>query len=205
MATTYFIFGLLGGLLTFGLIARFLAALFSERSRQQIKRNPAWHLIWFLIVVLFFGFQIELPKFEHQRLIKDLLVKISQESQASVEQAGGWNELRFETTKLTNERDSETQIAWFFEAKERPQLTNDFPLISKLHPWEIYSQKNATNDGYVFIEVFHGQWGGGRNCTRYYILALTPTNQDELPPSFVAAGDTVRKLTNSVYEVTWQF
>ena len=205
MATTYFIFGLLGGLLTFGLIARFLAALFSERSRQQIKRHPAWHLIWFLIVVLFFGFQTELPKFEHQRWIKDQLVKIRQESQTSVEQAGGWNVLRSETRKLADRNDSENPFNWFFETKQNAELTNSFPLISKLNPYEIYFRKFSTNESYVLVEVYFTQWGGGRGCTRYYGLALTPTNDDELPSLLVHAGDKVLKLTNSVYEITWQF
>jgi hypothetical protein len=74
-----------------------------------------------------------------------------------------------------------------------------------LNPWEIRYLKNSTNDGYAVVQVFFKQWGGGRGCTRYYSLVLTPTNYDGFPPSFIESGDKVRKLTNSIYEVTWHF
>ncbi|HEY3931077.1 MAG TPA: hypothetical protein VGM58_01765 [Verrucomicrobiae bacterium] len=103
MALTFFITGWLGGILLLGLIARVLAALFSKRSQQYVTKHPMWHLIWLLIVISFIGFEIEFPKIEHRKWIKSQLVKIRQNMQTSVSQAGGWNVLR-----------SETKVTWQF-------------------------------------------------------------------------------------------
>lgn len=205
MALTIFILGWLGGLLTFGLIARFLAALFSERSRQQIRKHPKWHITWFLIVILFFGVQVEMPNIAREHWRKTQLAEIRKKVRESMEQGGGWNALRSQTRMLADRTDSANPFNWFFEKQQNTELTNTFPLISKLNLWEIDFRKNVTGEDYVFLEVYFTQWGGGRDCTRYYGLALTPTNLDELPPSLVHAGDKILKLTNSVYEVTWQF
>jgi len=205
MALANFIIGWLEALLTFGFIARFLAALFSKRSRQQIREHPKWHFIWFLIVIVLFGIQIEMPQIANERRLKVRLAEFRKKVHESVEQGGGWNALRSETRMLANRTDSPNPFDWFFEKQQNPELTNSFPLISKLNPWEIYFRKNATNGDYVFMEVYFTQWGGGRGCTRYYGLALTPTNYDELPSSLVHPGDKILKLTNSVYEVTWHF
>jgi len=199
------IFWVVGAFLSYGLLARLIAALFSWRSRLLIKQHRIWHFAWVLIVIVYWILVVEIPGIEHKIALKAQLAKIRENVHAAVEQTGGWNALRSETRKLTDEKGPETQIAWFFEAREHPEYTNAFPLISKLHPWEIYFRKNTTNEGYVFVEVFHGQWGGGRSCTRYYYLMLTPTNYDEFPSSFIPNGDKAVKITNSVYEVTWQF
>ncbi len=204
MPLTFFIIGWLGGILLLGLIARVLAALFSKRSQQHITKHPTWHLIWVLIVISFIGFEIQFPKIEHRKWIKSQLVTIRQNVQASINQAGGWNVLRSETKGLEEKTESGNPFNWFFEKRQNPELTNSFPLISKLNPWDI-GFSNSTNENYIFVKVYFTQWGGGRSCTRYYVVALTPTNHDELPSSFLASGDKVLKLTNSVYEITWQF
>ena len=106
---------------------------------------------------------------------------------------------------LSDRTNVEDSLFWYWRLEKNTELTNSFPLISKLNPYWVQFQKNATNEGYVFVEVFFTQWGGGRGCTRYYDLVLTPTNHDELPSSFVRGGDKLLKLTNSVYEITWHF
>jgi hypothetical protein len=205
MALAIFIIGWLEALLILGLIARFLAALFSRRSRQQIKAHPKWHFGWFLIIIILIGVQNEMLQITHERRLKSQLAEVRKKVHEFVEQGGGWNALRSETRMLAKKTDSQNPFNWFFEKQQNPELTNSFPLISKLNPWEIYFQKNATNGDYVFMEVYFNQWGGGRDCTRYYGLALTPTNNDESPSSLVRPGDKILKLTNSVYEVTWHF
>ena len=63
MQWVYIMFSCLAGMLTYGLIARLLGALFSKKSRQLIKTNPRRHLIWIFTVLVFWIFLIEFPNY----------------------------------------------------------------------------------------------------------------------------------------------
>jgi hypothetical protein len=66
MALTFLIFlilGWVGSFLILGLIARFLAALFSAKSRELIKTHPKRHLIWIFFVIVSWIFLTEFPDY----------------------------------------------------------------------------------------------------------------------------------------------
>ena len=201
----YWVLCLVTVLFTFGLIARILGAAFTEKSRQLITKHSVRHLIWFFLLILFWWLLVSIPQIERRQWLKSQLVEIRQEVQVKVIQAGKLPSLRAEVKVLSEKTESGNPYNWFWAKIENPELTNSFPLVSKLNPYEIGFSKNSTNEGYVFLQVYFNQWGGGRGCTRYYDLVLTPTNHDELPASFVRDGDRLLKLTNSVYELTWHF
>ena len=71
MAWAFSIFGWLAGLLILGLIARLVAALFSEQSRHLVKTNPKRHLFWIVTVIVLWVLMSELPGYlTHKHLVE---------------------------------------------------------------------------------------------------------------------------------------
>ena len=63
MGTLILILGWLESILLFALIARFIAAIFSSKSRKIVRENPTRHVLWTLIVVVLLVVLATLPNY----------------------------------------------------------------------------------------------------------------------------------------------
>src|ERR1039458_8114425 len=134
----------IGGLV----VARHIAALFSEKSRRLVRERFGTHLFLLALASVLFlmGFYAPLlpPAWVERRSQREFVF-------TNIEAAGGWRAFKKECDTLISQSRTSGHYQWFRHGEALPASC---AILCKLHPLEVRVVPQGETPAYVQIEVF---------------------------------------------------
>lgn len=193
----YFIFCLpLGLALGIFVFARFIAALFSEKSAEILGKRIGLHFFLgvfavVLVLVGFFSRQLP-PAWVERRSQREFAF-------TKIEAAGGWSAFKAECDSLISQSQARGGLHWY------PKFGDPLPascrILPTLNPRQITVIVETNKPAFVTIQIFGARSTGGRGTPYYGLFYQQFTNSDESIATHLSNSRLrFKRLTDSVFE-----
>jgi hypothetical protein len=186
-------------LLVLTFIARIIGAVYSPRSRQEIRTNPVRHFLWFLT--------IPLALYLSGVLGGPFRSKIAREREWALERvqlAGGWDAIKRDCLVLANEPNNADGFDWY-QYGSASKWTPLPQAIAALNPIRVMWNSNEP----VPIVRIHvvGRYNTDNAWPQYWLWFVCREMPKDFWPRVTVEvprfTPQIRRLTNSVFEVTY--